>query len=132
MHRARRALDRSDFMRAVGLANEALTLKVVELHELRAKAKQEYARQPNAGASLYSILNSLAKAEIERNTIRSGVPRCGKTEASAAWRTLNNARNAVMHGGAGLADQSAPPELLSPDALRALLEWALRFYEFLD
>jgi CRISPR-associated Csx2 family protein len=132
MNRARRALDRDDFMRAVGLANEALALKVVELHGLREKAKHAKSRPQYYGQSLYSIVNSFAKAEIERNTIRSGVPRCGKVEASTAWITLNNARNSVMHGGSGLTDQAPPPELLSPESLRALLEWSFRFYEFLE
>ena len=132
MNRAQRALDRDDFMRAVGLANEALALKVVELHGLRDRAKKERLRPQYEKMSLYAIVNLLAKGEIERNALRSGVPRCGKIEASAAWRTLNDARNAVMHGGSGLSEQAPPPELLSPDALRALLEWSFRFYEFLN
>ena len=132
LNRARRALSRNDFMRAVGLANEALALKTVERHNLRERAAQELASRGLPEADYYKTLNGLAREHLRDAANRDGAPRHGGTRAYYALQTLNAARNSVMHAGTGLAGQQPPNDLLSPEALRALLEWSFRFYDFLD
>jgi CRISPR-associated Csx2 family protein len=132
INRARRALDRGDYMRAVGLSNEALTLKVVELHDLRRRAREEVEQTPNPEREYYATINRLARGRLQDATNREGAPMHGSTRPYYAWRALNDARNAVMHSGTGLADQAPPRDLLSPEALRSLLEWSFRFYDFLS
>jgi CRISPR-associated Csx2 family protein len=130
--RARRALDRQDFMRAVGLANEALVLRVVELHDLRAKASAELRARALPDREYYFTISRLARDRLESDAQRAAAPRPRASSASGALATLRDARNAVMHAGAGLAAQRPPVELLSRDALRALLEWAFEFFDFLE
>ncbi len=132
LNRARRALARNDFMRAVGLANEALALRMVERHSLRARAEEVLAAQGLPEADRYKVLNSLARERLRDNANREGAPMHGRTRPYYALQALNAARNSVMHAGTGLAGQQPPSDLLSPEALRALLEWSFRFYEFLE
>lgn len=129
--RARRALERQDFMRAVGLANEALALKVVELHDLRSVAEREVREGRVKESDFYSTLNKLARDRLKAAADRAGAPGLGRTRPYLALQTLNTARNSVMHAGTGIAGQAPPPELLCPKALTALLEWAFRFYDHL-
>jgi CRISPR-associated Csx2 family protein len=129
--RARRALDRRDFMRAVGLANEALALRVVELHDLRSRATAELRAQSLPDGDYYRTLNQLARERLESDAQRGAAPRPAGGSASLALRTLREARNAVMHAGTGLSAQKAPIELHSQDALCALLAWAFEFFDFL-
>ncbi len=129
--RAERALERGDYIRAIGLANEALTLKVVELHGLRQLAREEVGRAPRGDLDAYQTLNRLARDRLKVGAQHPSAPRHGHTSARQALRTVNNARNAVMHAGAGVGDQTTPRDLLDPEATRALVAWALRFYDFL-
>ena len=132
LNRARRALGRNDFMRAVGLANEALALRVVERHELRRKADEAIRAAGLPDGDLYRTLNQLARAELARNADRVDAPRLPTMRPYASLQRLNAARNAVMHAGSSISGQTVPQELLSADSLRALLEWSFRFYDFLN
>jgi CRISPR-associated Csx2 family protein len=132
LNRARRALGKQDYMRAVGLANEALALRVVELHDLRRKAAEAIRASAPADSDLYRTLNRLARAELARNADREDAPRLPPARPYASLQRLNAARNSVMHAGSSISGQTAPQELLSADSLRALLEWSFRFYEFLE
>jgi CRISPR-associated Csx2 family protein len=133
INRAKRALERGDFMRAVGLANEALSLKVVELHDLRTAALAEAAQtSTNTRGDHYQTLNTLVRAKLQDNANHPDAPALGRERPYYTWRALNDARNAVMHAGTGLADQKPPTSLLSPEELRKLLAWAFRFYDFVS
>jgi CRISPR-associated Csx2 family protein len=130
-NRAARALERGDFMRTLALANEALTLKVIELRDLRRRAGEEMRAQVGPRRDFYQVLNRLARESLREHADRPEAPRFGRRSASYALKTVVDARNAVMHAGANFGEDAAPDELLSPDALRALLEWSIRFYDHL-
>ena len=115
-NRAERALARDDFMRAVGMANEMLLLKAVELRGL---------------AGDYDLLNRNARDEVYRQTGLPGAPRAGPYSARDNFRTLNYLRNAVMHPDGGIADKGMPRGINSADDMRSLLSWSLAFYDFL-
>ncbi len=131
LERARRAFARSDYMRTIGLANEALLLRVVELRNLRECAERELQERALPPADFYSVINRLAREALKLRAAERDAPRNGTMAASDALRTLASARNAVMHAGGGVAGQRGPRELLSLDELRALLKWSFRFYDFL-
>jgi CRISPR-associated Csx2 family protein len=130
--RAERSLERGDFMRAIGLANEALTLKVIELHDLRRCARDELRAMRGPTREFYPLLNRMARERLRACAESEGAPRHGCLSSTLALKTVIDARNAVMHAGANFGEEAAPGELLSPAGLRRLIEWALRFYDFIQ
>ena len=129
--RARRALDRDDFMRAVGLANEALAWRAAELRDLRQLAEATLRRDGPAAGDLYRVLNRMIREELARQSDLPGAPSLPGSRPYASLQRLNAARNAVMHAGTSAGGRAAPEELYSAEALRSLLEWSFRFYDFL-
>lgn len=133
-NRAVAALDRGDLMRALGLANEALVVRVIELRGLRAKAKQEYDDAPAQDRDFYRILNRLARSELKSLSQAAGAPRASKPDARSAkdlLGALKDVRNAVMHAGGESTGQEVPDDIQSADKLVALIRWSLNFYAFL-
>jgi len=116
-NRTERALARGDFMRATGLANEMLLLRAVEVRSIVGDYKQ---------------LNDLARDEVYRQCDLVNAPRAQINTARNDYTTLNYARNAVMHADGGIADQETPRVLRSEPEMRALLAWALCFYDFMS
>jgi len=115
-NRAERAIGHRDFMRAIGLANEMLLLKAVELRGLHGS---------------YDRLNTEARSEVYRQADLADAPRIASFSARSNYTTLNHLRNAVMHPDGGIADLSAPRAINSTDEMLVLLAWSLRFYDFL-
>ena len=115
-NRAQRALERNDYMRAIGLANEMLLLRAVELRALKGNYKQ---------------LNDAARDEVYRLSDLADAPCTERANAHSNFTTLNYLRNAVMHPDGGITDMNAPRETRNADDMRALLRWSLTFYDFL-
>jgi CRISPR-associated Csx2 family protein len=115
-NRTERALARDDFMRAVGMANEMLLLKAIELRHFTGS---------------YDQLNGLSRDEIYRQADLPGAPCTGRFTARDNFTTLNYLRNAVMHPDGGIADKGVPRVVNSADDMRSLLAWSLSFYDFL-
>ncbi len=68
INRAKRALNRRDFMRALGLANEAIALRAVECYELR-----EEALRTASNEQYYATLTDLVRKRLEEC---AGRPEC--------------------------------------------------------
>jgi CRISPR-associated Csx2 family protein len=115
-NRAERAVARRDYMRAVGLANEMLLLKAIELRGFSGD---------------YEQLNKRAREEVYRQSDLAGAPRSGRFAARDNFTTLNYLRNAVMHPDGGIADKGVPRVVDDEDDMRSLLRWSLDFYDFL-
>ncbi len=133
-NRARRALERRDFLRAIALAYEAIDLRIDEQEGVRARlhASGEKSRDADAGEGVYQGYKKQINAALSRHFKREGAPSCGEKPAKKAHGTLRSARNAVAHARPGKADGTTPGALQSEDGLRALLEWSFRFYDFLS
>lgn len=129
------ALTRNDFMRALGLANEALLLRVVELRGLRTLAEAELARGKEGDATIYKIINRLAKEEFRAQCSREGAPGLDvdgrSVPAQRALNLLNDARNAVMHAGTGMGGQRPPESLNTASGLTSLIDWSFHFFDFM-
>jgi CRISPR-associated Csx2 family protein len=126
LSRAKRALARRDFMRALGLANEAIALRAVECYSLR-----EQARATAREDEFYRVLTELVRERLDACVALPECPRLGKQPPGKTLRTLRNARNSVMHAGGSIADQNAPDELRNEAKLTSLLEWSFKFYDFI-
>jgi|GEM_PF-1185193 len=130
-NRAEAALARGDLMRALGLANEALLLRVIELCDLRDKAQQEYDDAPAYDRNYYAILNRLAREGLKKRTQEPGAPYRPRRSAGEQLKTLNELRNAVMHAGCEATGQQVPDEIQSLEKLTDLIQWSFEFYGFL-
>lgn len=131
-NRAEAALDRGDLMRALGLANEALLVRVVELHKLRDKAQAEYNDAPGYDRDYYRILNRLAREALKSHTTDPAAPGRPACSAFKLFNKLSAVRNAVMHAGCEATGQPIPDELMSEKALIELLRWSFDFFDFLN
>jgi hypothetical protein len=127
--RSQVACKRRDYLRALGLANEALLHLVVDLHGLRSQA--ELATTNGQRDSLYDVLTQLANNALRDECNKPGAPLNGNKSAYNSLKALKYSRNSVMHPGDGVAGQVAPIELSDEDEIKALLEWSFKMFDFI-
>lgn len=123
--RAESALNRSDYFRALVLIMEALKLKAVEKYELDLEVIDFEGTE-----TYYMQLNNKTQARLRERARERQCPTMNQDGGDRALTTLTRARNSISHPGGSINRQKAPHELLTESSLRSLLEWGLRFYDF--
>lgn len=124
--RAKAALDRGDFMRALAFAKEALVMKVIEVEGLDEKAEEHKKAKNSSNQEFYNFLTKSAQDSLIEFSKRPDAPRHGSKKASDARTALDDARNTVMHARA--TDRS---DFDTADNVRALLNWSFQFFDFM-
>lgn len=136
--RSRMALSRSDFLRALAYAVEALQMAVIERDGLRERVPE---RVTALNCTEYEALSGLAKDAL-RDAARDpaapsvAIPQsrgpAAKWTASRALSVVRACRNMAVHAAAhDDRNPGAPDALRHAPALQALVEWALAFHDWI-